>query len=577
MSGSTLDLDNLIGADALASQIAQRWTEWDSFRTNWLEDKAELRNYVYATDTGTTTNSSNAWRNRTTIPKITQIYDNLLANYMAALFPSASWLRWEGDQASDNAKNKKRLIQAYMMTKIRQSRFEQTVQELVSDWVLYGNCFATVEYARDYVYNELGEQITRYEGPRLVRISPFDIVFNPIAADWESTPKIIRSILSLGEIQKMIEEGKEEYRAVFDKMISNRTSLTAYRSVKKSDAYVADGFSDITHYYNSGLVEVLTFYGDLYDMQNKTLKKNRKIVIIDRAYVIFDEANPSWLGNDAIFHSGWRSRPDNLYAMGPLDNLVGIQYRINHLENLKADVFDQIATPILKIKGSVEDFDNTPGSRIYCGEEGDVTYLVPDATALQADFQIQALENKMEEMAGAPRQAMGIRTPGEKTAFEVQTLENSASRIFTHKARKFEQEFLEVALNAMLEAARRNMNMSEVARSVDESSQLPFFPKITKDDLRGNGRLFPVGARHFAERAKRVQEITQLMQLRADPTIGAHLSGKRIAQLLSEELGEPTLFAENVSVAEQMDTQKAAQEMQIVNQEEQMVALEQGV
>ena len=576
MSGSTLDLENLIGADALASQISQRWEEWDSFRLGWLDEKSELRNYVYATDTGTTSNASNVWRNRTIVPKIAQIYDNLLANYMSALFPSANWLRWEGDQASDNAKNKKRLIQAYMMTKIRQSGFEQTVQELISDWILYGNCFATVEYARDYVYNEVGEQIVRYEGPRLVRISPFDIVFNPIAASWEATPKIIRSVISLGEVQKMIEEGRTEFQAVFDKMLANRASLTAYRSIKKSEAFVADGFSDITQYYNSGLVEVLTFYGDIFDVASRELKKNRRIIIVDRAYVIFDEANPSWLGSDAIFHSGWRSRPDNLYAMGPLDNLVGIQYRINHLENLRADVFDQIANPILKVKGSVEDFDNSPGSRIYCGEEGDVTYLVPDATALQADFQISTLENKMEEMAGAPRQAMGIRTPGEKTAFEVQTLENSASRIFTHKARKFEQEFLEIALNAMLEAARRNMNMSEVARSVDEGSQLPFFPKITKDDLRGNGRLYPVGARHFAERAKRVQEITQLMQLRSDPTIGAHLSGKRIAQIVAEELGEATLFTENVTITEQMDTQKIAQEMQLMAQEEQMVAMEQG-
>ena len=55
--------------------------------------------------------------------------------------------------------------------------------------------------------------------------------------------------------------------------------------------------------------------------------------------------------------------------MGPLDNLVGMQYRIDHLENLKADVFDQIAYPIIKIRGDVEDFDFEPAARIYMGEE----------------------------------------------------------------------------------------------------------------------------------------------------------------------------------------------------------------
>jgi hypothetical protein len=98
---------------------------------------------------------------------------------------------------------------------------------------------------------------------------------------------------------------------------------------------------------------------------------------------------PSWLGTAPIFHAGWRSRPDNLYAMGPLDNLVGMQYRIDHLENLKADVFDQIALPMLKIRGDVEDFEYMPAGRVYIGEEGDVVPMVNLAqgfTALRLSF-----------------------------------------------------------------------------------------------------------------------------------------------------------------------------------------------
>ena len=119
--------------------------------------------------------------------------------------------------------------------------------------------------------------------------------------------------------------------------------------------------------------------------------------------------------------------------MGPLDNLVGMQYRLDHLENLKADVFDLIAHHVLKIKGHVEDFDYGPGETIYVGDEGDVEFMRPDVTALNADMQIDRLEAKMEDMVGAPKQAMGIRTPGEKTKFEVQTLDNASSRIFQSK------------------------------------------------------------------------------------------------------------------------------------------------
>src|SRR6185295_11671038 len=103
------------------------------------------------------------------------------------------------------------------------------------------------------------------------------------------------------------------------------------------------------------------------------------------------------------------------------------------------------------------EFDNNPGARIYMEENADVEHLRPDATALQADLQINIIENTMEELAGAPRQAMGIRTPGEKTAFEVQTLDNAAGRLFQHKAEYFEDNFLEPLMNTMLEVARRTL------------------------------------------------------------------------------------------------------------------------
>jgi len=360
-------------------------------------------------------------------------------------------------------------------------------------------------------------------------------------------------------------------------MLTNRQSVSGTYTLEKGDGFVADGFSNIQHYYGSNYVEVLTFYGDIFDTNTNELKENRVITVVDRAYIIEDKAFPSWIGQDAIFHAGWRSRPDNLWAMGPLDNLVGMQYRIDHLENLKADVFDQIALPLLKIRGDVEDFEYQPGGRIYMGEEGDVAPMVPDATALNADFQIQALENKMEEFAGAPRQAMGIRTPGEKTAFEVQTLQNAASRIFQHKASKFEREFIEPVLNAMLESARRNMDYVDTIRVLDDETGALLFQSITKEDITARGRITPVGARHFAERAQRLQNLNSLIQIKQDPTVGAHISGKKIAELLSYELGEEALYGENISVQEQMETQQSAQDKEADMMERMQVAAEEGL
>ena len=384
----------------------------------------------------------------------------------------------------------------------------------------------------------------------------------------------------MGELKRDIDRDPSNTAAqeAFSKMIEGRRTVSnSTLGVEKSSGFVADGFNNIQHYYESDYVELLTFYGDIYDHESGTLMKDRVITVMDRAHVLTNEENPSWFGSAPIFHAGWRTRPDNLYAMGPLDNLVGMQYRIDHLENLKADVFDQIAYPIMKIRGDVEDFNFEPGARIYLGEEGDVAYLAPDGTALQADMQINFLEQKMEEMAGAPKQAMGMRTPGEKTAFEVQSLQNGASRIFEHKTAHFERMFLEPILNAMLETGRRNMNLFEDIRVVDDETGDEFFMTIERSDIVGNGKISPVGARHFAERARRVQSLTQLSQIKAgDPSVAPHLSGKELARILSEELGEPRLFGENVAVKEQLETQSAMQEAEVQNQEQLAMAAEQG-
>lgn len=582
MAGTTIEIEHLINPDTLAVEIAQRWASWNSMRSKWIEEKKELRNYLYATDTKTTGNAVLPWSNSTTTPKLTQIMDNLHANYFATLFPSQKWMRWEASNQGDNAREKRETIQAYMDNKTRQSNFVDTASNLLYDWIQYGNCYATVQWAQEYTTKETGEVTPNYIGPRMVRVSPYDIAFNPTAPDFYKTPKIIKSILTLGEIQRMVDRdsSKGHWAAVVEKMMYARAQVrSAEASVSnKSNGFVADGFSSIQQYYESDYVEVLTFYGDIFDSANKKLHSDRVITVVDRAYVLDNEENPSWLGHAPIYTAGWRPRPDNLYAMGPLDNLVGMQYRIDHLENLKADVFDQIAYPVMKIRGDVEDFDFQPGTKIFLGEEGDVAYLQPDGTALQADLQIQILENKMEEMAGAPRQAMGIRTPGEKTAFEVQSLQNSASRIFEHKTAHFERVFLEPVLNAMLEVSRRNMNVSDTLRVLDDALGVVLFKTIKKEDITASGRIVPIGARHFAERARRVQNLTQLYQLKlSDPSIAAHLSGKEMAKIMAEELGETRLYGENISIIEQLETQQAMQDAEVVNQDQLMAAQQAGV
>lgn len=569
MVGKVLNLDDVMSGsvDQIARVISQKHIEWNAFRNQWMLEKAELRNYLFATDTTKTSNRTLPWKNSTTLPKLTQIRDNLHANYMEALFPHSEWLRWEGNEQDDELEAKRTAIQAYMKTKLKQDAATVTVSQLLLDYIDSGNVFATAVWVDESITDpKTGETTRGYVGPRFIRISPYDIVFNPTAPSFAESPKIVRAIQTLGDLKKAAlkmpptSDAAKTFKAAIDRTVNIRKQVAALSQgdTFKSEGFQIDGFSSIQNYFKSDYVEILTFYGDLYDVVSDKFYQNHVISVIDRSFVISSHPNPNWTTHGGIFHAGWRQRPDNLYAMGPLDNLVGMQYRIDHLENLKADVFDLIAYPLLKIKGYVQDFTYEPGERILTGDDGDVEFMHPDATALQADMQIETLERRMEEMAGAPKEAMGIRTPGEKTKFEVQILDNAASRIFLNKIRHFEQIFFEPLLNYALMVARENMSGSDVARTLDSEVDAVTFTTVTKDDITANGILRAQGATHFAYRANVLQNLLQLMNsaVAQDPQVKVHISGKKIARLMEElaDLDDYKIYGDNVRVFEQQET-----------------------
>jgi hypothetical protein len=566
----TLDLDKMISPDQLGCKIAEQYLEWETKRQVWVNEKEEIQRYIYATDTTKTSNAKLPWSNKTTVPKLCQIRDNLYANYMASMFPKRKWLIWEADDKESNDANKVKNIEAYMAWVIDRPEFYNEISKCVLDYIDYGNSIATVDWEDSRTDTQTG-----YVGPVIRRIMPIDVLANPTAPNFLSSPKIIRSIISLGEVKEILarlstdDAQKEDAMAIYEYMRNIRSYAQQHpNDFQVKDAlYQISGFDNYSHYLQTNNVEVLTFYGDIYDEEKDEFLRNQVIKVVDRHKVISKRTNPSQFGHAPIFHVGWRLKPDNIWAMGPLDNLVGMQYRIDHLENMKADIFDLIAYPPLKVRGYVDDFQWGPFERIYVGDSGDVELMSPNVQALAADNQIMMLEAKMEEMAGSPKEAMGFRTPGEKTKYEVQSLENAASRIFQNKIAQFERDFLEPLLNAMLELASRNLDKTSV-RVFDQEFKIALFSDMTAEDITGNGRIKPVAARHFAEKAQQVQNITAFFgsSIGSDPQVRVHFSGVEMARLF-----EDLLDLDNWNIVEpyiRITEQKDAQMMQNSTQEQ---------
>lgn len=570
MVGKVLELSNVIEPDQLATRLTERYIQWDTLRQNKKNDWEEIRRYVYATNTTQTTNNQLPWKNKTTIPKLCQIRDNLYSNYTTVLFPKRKWLIWEANEKDSASVDKRNAITNYMSWVINQPSFKHEMDKIIMDYIDFGNCFATVDWVDERVQMPNKTQ-AGFVGPVIKRISPLDIVFNPTSENFQAAPKFIRSIISMGELRDLLarlsnDQNKEEYQKLFDYLKDIRYQARTFQGdwIQKDHLYQMDGFTSYRAYLQSDFVEVLTFYGDYYDFINDEFQKNRVITVVDRHKLIDNKPNPSFFGYPPIFHTPWRKRQDNLWGMGPLDNLVGMQYRLDHVENMKADIFDLTTFPVMKIKGFVEDFNWQPGEKIFTSEEGDVEMIVPDVQALNANLEIKHLEEQMEEMAGAPKEAMGFRSPGEKTKYEVQRLENAASRIFQNKIKQFEEQEEEPLLNAMLELARRQLSGTTVIKMFDSDFDVETFQQLTVEDITGIGRIKPIAARHFAEQADLIQNLTNLAGSGLWPVIQPHVSGVTLAKVLSNifDLDDYAIITDWVALAEQAEGQKRMQALQ---------------
>ena len=539
---------------------------------NWLQQGLEARRYVTAKTTDDTEVGSLPWKNKTTIPKLTQIKDNLISFYMAALLPSDDWFIFEGDNKASHEKGE--VIEAYMGTKIRNGGFRKALEQLVDDWVTYGNCFLGVDWEHTKAKSlATGQETTTFMGPRLVRISPLDCAIDPRASSFDKSPFIRRRYVSLADLvghndtDPSIPYNEASIADVIALRRGERVDWTEYYA---NAGLTVDGFQSWNDYFSSQYVELLEYWGDIYVRETGEILKGRCITIAERAFVLADVPIPTWSGRKPFAHVSWRGLPDNLYGQGPLDNLVGMQYRCDHLENLKADIYDQMAHPVIKISGDeVEDFEWGPGAKVFTGVDGDVSILQPPVQALSADNEIAFYHNMMEQMAGSPREMMGFRTPGEKTAFEVNVLQQGADRVFQNRLNRFEEFGIQPALNLMFEMIIRNLDVEDVARVFNDDTKSLVLVTITKDDVLADGTLRPVGAKHFAARNKRLQEMRTLIELGSNPSIAPHFSGLNAGEAVTQELGfeKYNIIAPNIGVMEQLETQQMVQQAQAMLQQ----------
>lgn len=562
----------LLTPENIADEISNLYVAYKGARSSWEREVLEIRAFVTATSTQTTENDQNGFSNNTTIPKIAHIATNLKANYAAHLFSNANWIHFEAFDKTAADQKARKLVEAYARTKARRKGYEEVLGTCLDDYVNAGCAFAQQRYIREYARLPDGQQgAVTYEGEVLDRIPPQDIVFDVTATSFQAANKIIRKTYSIGYIARLVMEGNTEG---FDQKLLDdiRTRHTMVRNAGISKTPTGldwqsinlkkDGFGDLLSYFRGDMIEVLEFYGDMYSMADGTYLPDHKIIVVDRVNVVSKIPNTSANGSDYIYYATPEKRPDNLMGMSPLARLIGMQFKLDKLENMRADIFDLIAHPTIVEKGSVDFYGvrGEPDGRYVIDEDGDVRYLVPDTTILNADFQIRNTMEMMEELAGSPKTASGQRTAGEKTKFEMQLLDNGGNRIFRDRTVNFERNFIEPILNDMIQLGRDNIGTVDMVSSTSNEFGAEEFINISSDDLAVSGQLRARGSSLFAEKANALQNIIQIFSQPVAEKFAQHTSGLALAKTL-EELGDYAqygIITKNIAIQENAEAQQLA-------------------
>ncbi len=555
--------------------LTSTYEQWKSGRSSVEAEWQDTQNMIFATDAAQCVGmvASSEWKNNSTRGKIAQIRDNLHANYSTAIFGNRNWIKWDPSASSDDLNNKRKIITSYMKNKTELGHFEKVVSDLLYDYIDYGVAFASCSWehrernVKNYA-SGISYPITEFVGPVAKRHSPHDVVIKPTAASIADSPQFIRQLMTIGEILGTAED--MQYDGALQKAVSHMVEIRKWAgSISADDChkdvnYSVQGFSGYYNYLLSDTVEILSYYGDIV-LPGGKLQRNRRVVIADRAVVLVNEEMDATPSGSFIKMAGWRDRPDNLYSQSPLAKLLGLQFRLDKLENIKADAMDLAVEPPLAISGEVGDFEWRPGEVIDVDVDGSITELGKNLNGvITAQNEIAQLEQSMEEFAGAPKQAMGFRTPGEKTAFEVQSLETAGSRIFQQKVTKFEKEILEPLLNDMLNLARVHMTGIEDIKIIDPDLNIEDFYSISSEDLIGSGSIRAIGSRHFIAKSQTIQELQMLTGSPIMPIIQPHISGKKLADLVNDllELDKYSVFRPMAGVEETADIQNHASQLQ---------------
>ena len=535
MSENPINLNGMgeftdIRSDQLAVALANKFRLMMLARQARFTLWTELHDFAMQTDTSDTSNAT-SWKNNIAVPVIPYILDVLTAQYYRILFPQKDWFEVVPHDILKNAQ-KAKFVKAYLLRQFAQLNVQPKLREVIRETVLYGNSLCG--------FVEQGGKLVFVKPPiqdwcRDVFAQNFDNSF--LACRFRVPYASLFSLYPEDKVRRMGDIYKDS--ELYTSWLKNRNLM-----IEKYNPFLTDRLNQ------RGFAELIYFYGDFYNEETQEILKDRLIIVGNGTTILYNEE----CLDKPFVQAQYRETLDDGYGTG-LENLTGIAWHINKLQNNIADVMDIIANPICVVKSENDvKFNYVPNAQIQMSREDSIEFISPDHSVLNQYKQIDFLFEMAKKVSGAQEEKIGQRQPGEKTATEVTLLSQGADNLFEHFAKQFEY----FVIIPLLKKAYRMF-----VENVTKQGQMPFtyFDQtsgmnesiiFTAGEL-DNMEFDFVGASQMVDQSTKAQQCITLLELRAKyPEVHNNISGAAVVEQLIKDLGvvNPNIFKPGEGIEE---------------------------
>jgi hypothetical protein len=563
-----------VDPEKVVQAVTGLWEDWKLARADkeriWDEC---LGNYLVHVDP--TKYDAWPWRCNVADSFSQETADTLASTLRNSLFPMNEDF-YEIEGLDTKGRQGVPVMKAYLDTQLYQMKFIEKLTPHFKQLCVIGNAPLLLHWTRQTrarrrrtehvntgsgktVIKTIDERQKAYDGPDVLPMDAYDVVFNPEVMGLAETP-ILRRMpkLRLAQVKQWFPNLKDDVLAEIEDsampmepsdtqkdMRARLFGVQPQLSTQDTHGRKAETKGDTDEF------ELIMLHGDL-EVDGERFE-DQQVAIINRKVLVEMKRNPYWAGRPIV----WDTYEDVWFTplgKGPLEPVRGTQLLINTFSCQKADILNLIIMGVMKyVDDGIIDPETLflrPGVGIEVGQMDNLQSMAPNNNVALAFQEIEILRQRGERSTGASRMDAGQFEGGRKTAYEVSQVQMGGNARSMDVAKHLANRGLESCLEFFLESIKQ----------FKWDSGEP-----DNNTLLGEYKVKFLGAQNTASRQYDIQQLMQFLQIVAQNPIAAQAIKwpgllKRTVQTFNLKAPEELVMNEREFAAAQQQAAAQAQQ-----------------